>query len=528
MRGLKTKLELVAVVAITACLMGSVAGPADEAIAAPIGTTVLSVSSTEDPEYAVGRQHSSLGASATVSRATLSGGIVMTGAPSKPGGDDAFTFDFTPAQGTKLRIGRYVIPYSPQIPNDDEVSLAIGHRGINLVGDLEILDLAADAQGNLTRFDLVFRNGTESTRSAFFGQIRMGQAADTGAVFGTTNIQYPTTPIGSVPIWTQQKITNTSTSSFKIGTASVTNGAATDFRIATNGCVGKTLSPGAACTFNVGFVPTKAGPRTGIVSVKTGTKIKTFSVTGSAPLGTTAFQYSGDDYVSGGTAHSFPDGANSITVLGSPESTWSFNPTRPYGLENGMESSTVELQKYDHGQIKPGTYETRDTLGPEADSSAQYGLRVTGNGRGCGAYSGKVTIASFDVDAAGSLLSAKMSWTLRCRSQSGEMIGSLQWRDRADKTAPAPVTNLRVGSVNGVKTVTWQGSASKDSTNALARLAPGKGVGSLPTGGLSVTRKSATSAVLPQLAAGQTYTLNVWSLDSSGNAGARTSLTIVG
>jgi len=528
MRGLGTKLGLVAVVAITACLMGSLAGPADEAIAAPIGTTVLSVSSTEDPEYAGGRQHSGLGASATVSRATLSGGIVMTGAPSKPGGDDFFTFDFTPAQGTKLRLGRYEIPYSPQVPNADEVRLAIGQRSIPFVGDLEILDLAADGQGNITRFDLVFRNGTESTRNALFGQLRMGQAADTGAVFGTTNIQYPTTPIGSVPIWTQQKITNTSTSPFKIGTASVTSGASTDFRVAKNGCVGKTLNPGAACTFDVGFVPTKAGPRTGIVSVETGMKVKTFSVTGAAPLGTTAFQYSGDDYVSGGTAHSFPDGANSIIVRGSSESTWSFIPTRPYGLEDGMESSTVELQKYDSGQIKPGTYETRDTLGPEAGSSAQYGLRVTGNGRGCGAYEGKVTIASFNVDAAGNLLSAKMSWTLKCRFQSGEMTGSLQWRDRADKTSPAPVTNLRISSVDGVKSVTWQGSASKDSTNALSRLAPGKGVGSLPTGGLPVTRKSATSAVLPQLAAGQTYTLNVWSLDSSGNVGARTSVTIVG
>jgi hypothetical protein len=527
MRGLGTKLGLVALVAATACVLGSLAGPADEAIAAPSGTTVLSVSSTEDPEYAVGRQHSGLGASATVSRATLSGGIVMTGAPSKPGGDDAFTFDFTPAEGTKLRLGRYVIPYSPGIPNDDEVRLAIGHRGINLVGDLEILDLAADAQGNLTRFDLVFRNGTESTRSALFGQIRMGQASDTGAVFGTTNIQYPTTPIGSVPIWSQQKITNTSTSVFKIGTASVTNGATTDFRVAKNGCVGKTLSPGAACTFDVGFIPTKAGPRTGIVSVETGTKIKTFSVTGSAPLGTTAFQYSGDDYVSGGSVHSFPDGVNLITVRESPQGTWSFNPSRPYGLEDGMESSTVTLVKYDSGQIKPGTYETGG-ISPDEGSSKKYGLLVTGNGRGCGDYIGKVTIASFDVDTAGTLQSAKMSWTLRCKFQSGEMTGSIQWRDRADKAAPVPVTNLRVSSANGVKTATWQGSASKDSTNALARLTPGKGVGSTTTGGLPVTRTSATSAVLPQLTQGQTYTLNVWSLDSSGNAGARTSLTIVG
>ena len=519
----------VAVSAIAALVaVGSLAVSPVRASAASSGMTVLSVTSTSDPDYAAGRQHSGIGASATVSRATLSGGIVMTGNPSKPGANDAFTFEMTPATNTKLRLGRHVIPYDPQGTSDYDVRLAVGSTGIDLVGDVDVLDLAADAQGNLTRFDVVFRDRTDTPSRALFGQIRMGQASDTGAVFGTTSIQYPTTPIGSVPIWTQQKVTNTSTSSIKIGSASVTNGATSDFRIAKNGCVGKTLSPGAACTFDVGFVPTKAGPRTGVVSVQTGTKIKNFAVTGSAPLGTTAFKYSGDDYVSGGIAHSFPDGVNSIVVVGSQDTGWTFDPTRPYGLDDGMESSTVKLVRYDSGRIEPGTYETGDTISPDEGSSQKYGLLVTGNGRGCAASIGKVKIASFDVDTAGTLQSARLSWTLQCKFQPGMMTGSLQWRDRADKTAPAPVTNLRISSANGVRTVMWQGSSSRDSTNAVARVAPGSGTDSIPTSGLAVTRTSATSAVLPELKAGQTYAINVWSLDSSGNAGARTSVTIVG
>jgi len=515
----------VAVALVAASLLAASPTPAS---AAPSGPTVLSVTSTSDPQYFMGRQHSGLGASATVSRATLSGGIVMTGAASQPGANDAFTFEIAPATGTQLRIGRYVIPYDPQGTNAYDVRLAVGSTGIDLVGDVEILDLAADAMGNVTRFDVVFRDRTESPTDALFGQIRMGQETDAGLILGTTNIQYPNTPIGSVPIWTQQRVTNTGTSSVPVGNPTVASGAVSDFRIAQDSCGGQTLAPGATCTFDVGFTPTKAGPRAGTVNVKTGTQTKTISVSGSAPRGSTYIKYSGDDYVSGGTVHAFPDGVNSNVVSGSPQTGWTFTPTRPYGLDNDAESTSVRLVKYDYGQIKPGTYKTGNVTGPDAESSAKYGLLVTGNGRGCSSYTGRVTIASFIVGSAGNLQTANISWTLQCKFQPGLMTGSLKWRDRIDKTAPAPVTNIRVNSTNGVRTATWKGSSSTDSPNALARLSRAEGAGSISTSGTSVTRISATSAVLPELQAGHEYTLTVWSLDTAGNVGGKSTLTVIG
>jgi hypothetical protein len=57
---------------------------------------------------------------------------------------------------------------------------------------------------------------------------------------------------------------------------------------------------------------------------------------------------------------------------------------------------------------------------------------------------------------------------------------------------------------------------------------PGAGVGALPTSGLPVTSTGATSATLPALTSGRQYTLIAWSVDSSGNVGARTATSVKG
>jgi hypothetical protein len=70
---------------------------------------------------------------------------------------------------------------------------------------------------------------------------------------------------------------------------------------------------------------------------------------------------------------------NSIVVVGSQDTGWTFDPTRPYGLDDGMESSTVELVRYDSGRIEPGTYETGDTISPDEGSSQNmaFSLQAT-------------------------------------------------------------------------------------------------------------------------------------------------------
>ena len=62
--------------------------------------------------------------------------------------------------------------------NAYDVRLAVGSTGIDVAGDVKILDLAADAMTNVTRFDVVFRDRTESPTDALFDQIRMGQESD--------------------------------------------------------------------------------------------------------------------------------------------------------------------------------------------------------------------------------------------------------------------------------------------------------------------------------------------------------------
>lgn len=515
-----------AVIAGTVIPLASAPTPAS---AAATTTSVLSVSSTHDAGYPRGRQHAGVGSSAIISAATLTGGVTMTGTESKPGAGDRVTVSVQPPQGQRLTVGRYSIDSRLQDPTRARVDLSVGSLSEGFVGDIEVLDLAADATGKLTRFDIVFRNGTESPAYAYFGQLRLGQAGDTGAVLSATTVQYPGTPIGSVPTSTTETIFNTSAAPLIIGTAAVTTGATTDFKIIDDTCSNTTLAAGAKCTFKVGFVPTKSGPRTGIVTVKAGAITKQISLAGSAPLGATGITYEGDDYVSGGTTHSFPDGSFS-TVLGSNASDgYSFVPLRPYGLDTGADTTRVDVVRYGGGPLEIGTFDTSEDTGPAPDSSAKYGLAVRGSGRGCGSYTGKLTVTAFDVNSAGVLTAARMSWTLRCTFSEGTMTGSLNWRDRTDKTAPRTVTSLEVATAaTGTRTATWRASTSTDNRETVVRLVPGTVRGATPTSGLPVTSTSITSATLPALIAGKRYTLVAWSVDNAGNLGAPAAVAITG
>ena len=497
---------------------------------AAAASAVLSVSSTHDPAYARGRQHAGVGvgSSSSISLATLTRGVIMTGPESRGGAGDRVRFSIEPPQGKQLAIGRYTVDSRVQDSTRARVELSVGSLGEGFVGDVEVLDLAADATGKITRFDIVFRNGTESPAYAYFGQLRYGQAGDTGAVLSATTIQYPGTPIGSVPTSTTETIFNTTTAPLKIGTTAVTTGATTDFKISDDKCSNTTLAAGAKCTFKVAFVPTKAGPRTGIVTVKAGTTTKTISLAGSAPLGKTGIMYQGNDYVSGGTTHSFPDGSFT-TVLGSRgPGDYSFVPMRPYGLDTGADTTRVDVVRYAGGPLEVGTFDTSEATGPASGSTARYGLSVNGTGRGCGSYTGKLTVSAFDVNSAGVLTSARMSWTLKCTFDEGTMTGSLTWRDRTDKSAPAAVSNLKVANAAGSRTATWAASTATDNRETIVRLVPGTGAGALPTSGLPVTSTSATSATLPALIGGQRYTLVAWSVDTTGNLGAPVALAVSG
>lgn len=510
-----------AVLAGTITPLASASTPASAAT----GTAVLSVSSTNDPSYPAGRQHAAVGRSVTIGVATLSRGITVIGPESRSGAGDGIRVTVEPPQGKALAVGRYGVDSRSQDPTLARAELTVGSVSQSFVGDVEVLDLAADASGALTRFDLVFRNGTATPSYAFYGQLRFGQPGDTGAVPSATTIQYPDTPIGSVPITTTETIVNTGSTPVAVGAATVTSG---DFPITADRCSRTTLAAGAKCTFTIGFTPTKAGPRMGVVSIPTGGVTRRISVAGSAPLGTTGITYRGDDYVSGGTTHAFPDGSFATVVGRSSSDGYAFVPTRPYGLDSGADTTRVEVVRYGGGPLQVGTFDTSEATGPAEGSTAKYGLSVTGSGRGCGSYTGRLTVSSFAVDSTGALTSARLSWSLRCTFTPGTMTGSLTWRDRSDKTAPAAVTSLAVTTASSTRTASWRVSTSSDAVGTVVRLVPGAGVRALPTSGLPVTSTGATSATLPALTSGRQYTLIAWSVDSSGNVGARTATSLKG
>jgi hypothetical protein len=125
-------------------------------------------------------------------------------------------------------------------------------------------------------------------------------------------------------------------------------------------------------------------------------------------------------------------------------------------------------------------------------------------------------------------VAARLSWTQRCTYHPGTMTGTLSWRDRTDKTKPAPVSGVTIATTDGVRRASWTGSTSPDTTESIARLIPGTGAMAVPTAGLPVATGTARSGTLPALVPGQRYRLFAWSVDSTGNVGLPTSVAVVG
>jgi hypothetical protein len=433
--------------------------------------------------------------------ATLSRGIIAAGTDST---GTSISLTLSPAVGRPPSTGHFTLVGSgvsgvpdPSLPT---VALVEGGQGGQFAGDLDILDLGWDGNGTIQRFDVVLQG---------LGEFRMNEAGDTEVHLGARHLTFPRTPVGLAPVFQREWVRNVSGATVALGSVSTGGQAGADFAVSSNSC-GSILAAGATCSFEIGFSPKAASPRTAALSMAIGGVTQIVTLAGSAPLGTTSLTYSGNDFVSEGTKHVYADGPYAIDQFAEPIG-YEFRVNAPYG-EGGPQANMV-LNALGGGPLTLGHHTTVDVTD---EGKTSYGARLTAQGRGCGDNNGSEDVNAFSMGNDGLASMVNISFTQICTADPAHpMTGSLLWQWRYDTQAPtAPSAVTAAPAVGGA--VTWTASPSGDTAHTIARLVPGAATQLSPTAGFPLSDGTATQATIPAVTAG-THTVAVFAVDGAGN-----------
>ncbi|MGN6608879.1 MAG: hypothetical protein ACTHMS_17940 [Jatrophihabitans sp.] len=296
-----------------------------------------------------------------------------------------------------------------------------------------ITDLASSGT-TVTRLDVQFQTSCNTAISnndaTIFGEVSFNEPFTAGTSTGARFLRWPDTPVGastpvSMPFW----VRNTTASPLVIGHAGRTGAQATDFRVASDGCSGHTLAAHTACAIQVVFHPTAAGARNAWLNIPVGARSITTQLVGTGSPGTTLLriQSPAGAWVGGGGNHFIPNTAEPMHV----------SPTGPTQFvarlgDEGVqpETWTVHITAPRGRAVSAGSYSTsRDAL----FTYAGWGLDVVGNGQGCNAAVGHLTItqAQYDADQAPSVFHATFSFSCQDAGAGGTLTGEIEYHATA-------------------------------------------------------------------------------------------------
>lgn len=509
-------LRLLIPVLLTGGLL-TTAGPA-QAQAYPT-SAIVTLNSTGLPGYDYSRPRFGDAGSFVISEAYEPGGFRLTFRTDDP--DKTWGIQLAPPEGQTFRPGRYpVVDYQPE-PGQAHGEIWTTNHVHGYSGDIDVLDWVPGPNGLPSRAHIVFRSGTKKPEhSGYFGEIRIDQPGEGQVHLGARNLSWPSTAVGSTRISATEWVRNASSSAVQVGAPQLSGLNASDWRVTRNGCTG-TLAPGATCSLVLGYSPTAGGPRLASLLLPVNGTTKKVSLTGQAPLGTSLLTFGGNDYVSGGTTHTYRNGPFVMTAEKDRPypGVFAFTESVPY---DSWDDPDVNMSAPGGGPLAVGTH---TTVGIIQTKGTRYGQSTSGMGAGCGSYGGTMTVHAFTVDATGAPSMANIDYKQRCMEEPDRwMTARLLYQYRSDTTPPRAPSGI---SVSG-STVRWTKSISADSVKSIARLFRGTGPNATPTTGYPLSAGTATSAPLPKLDSGQTYTIKIFAVDATGNVSRPETRTVIG
>lgn len=432
---------------------------------------------------------------------TLSGGIVVN----LPSG----SVQFLPPQDQELHVGRFTSDPRTSSPDPASVTVSQGTTQWTRFGEFDVRQISADAAGNVTAFDIVFRTGADSSAYAFFGQIRLGPSV-TPERLSATQLTWPQTPVGGLRTWAPQSFRNTTAQPVRLGRIAIGGAAHNDWVLADDTCSGVTVAAGGTCTYRVGFSPKAAGPREASVTVPTGDGVLTTALDGSTPLGTTELTSIGDEVVHKGktAADRESDGRSVFRQDAAVGGWWRFTVDVPYSSAGGVHRLDLSGT---NGTITPGKHKIASF-----GDKRRNGMGMSVGSYGCNVLGGTEDVRSIAFAPDGSIDHARITFAFDCAE--AQATADFRWRDRADVTPPTKPRGLTLTGV-ATRTVTWTPAPNRDTTDTIVRLVPGDGTNAIPSSGFAVGNGLSGSAVLPALPTGAQYTLMAWAVDATGNVG---------
>lgn len=435
---------------------------------------------------------------------------------------ERFRVSVGPGDGDALHPG---LSHTPQLALDNADTHLGGTAALDdedfssFDGQADLVDVAVDASGTITRFDLVYAFTQERALGAVFGEIRMNEPEQLPTLSPTAQqLVWPRVGLENDPVLATDAFRNTSGAPLPLGTASIT-GADRDYLINDDTCSGTVLAPSATCSITVAYRPVKGGPRLATLVVPTAADRLQVQLASKAPLGRSSITTTGDEYVDHGKHTTF----DPIVVYGHGDGDG--GPALAYQFVRDELSPQIQASPEDEfaldlsnerGTITQGTHKTHWT-------ARQYGLTYHANYRYCDDLSGTVDVHHFVLDQDDQPTYVDVDFDQRCHrnlEHTGTIHGRLRYQDRSDATAPGRPTKLRLEDGR----LRWKRSSSKDLASTVVRVDLGKRFD--PTRGVFVSQGSAQSAVLPRLTSGSTYTVAAFSVDKTGNVSKPTTLKV--
>ena len=466
--------------------------PAARADVPPPGNVVASIDSVLDDQGHSTHVSTRRGALSYQARSLTDGIEVVWGGPQ--GVDHRVAI--RASDEWPLRIGTY--------PDVDEFASAAG-PGLDVAqehGEVDVLDLAADADGTVTRFDIVFLSSTTTPTWSLLGEIRMNEPEPTSTRLSpsATALHWPRQEVGGAHLRAVEELTNVSGTPLRLGTARISHGATRDYRLGSDHCSGRTLPRGASCTLAVAFSPRSGGPRNAVLVVPVPGRNLAVSLAGAGRLGSSSLVATDHEGRTETFHHLWADGngARAASYLFGSEG-------RGRDPEWGF---LVDLA--DHaGPLTLGHHRTSG----DDPTPYRFDLRL---GPTCNHLSGTEDVHGFAEDATHQPTYLDLTFSQHCADRGvrhPDVHGRLRWQVRADVRAPVRPTALRrVGAV-----ARWVRSTSHDQAGTIVRVVPGSGRGATPASGLAVGSGGATSGALPRLVRGAHYSLVAFAVDETGN-----------
>jgi hypothetical protein len=402
------------------------------------------------------------------------------------GTDDASSTDvdleLIPPAGERFHVGHYTAAYPDAYMHNPvvghaELSLALNSTDVFDTNgdrqlDIDIIDLAVDAAGNVTRLDVDFRRFTDRAYLNTFGEITYNELPSSGRIVTARHLEWPQSPVGAAAVSMPVRIENISATALAIGGIHTSGPAAADFSVTHDPCSAAAIPPRSSCTVWVGYTPTASGLRTAQLSLPAGTSVDIVALQGNAPDGLSRLTTSGNDHlVDNGVSHSYPDGPYQLVASGNGNRI-GFSVTKAY--DQLFQGPVVEIQAPVATRIGLGVHAAGDIFA----NGTSWGVRVTGAGTGCGSYRGVIDVESITFDATGNPSSARIEFSVACgEAPYDHLHGSLLWRVPAGSPA-TPVTavldapeQLAVGQVLTTRThhLVMQGDGNLVLYNAAGR-----------------------------------------------------------